>query len=58
MQLEEWKQRYKQAFMDRANLTDAEAQMCLDAAEFPDVLDGYEDDPEGSALEEMSCWDS
>lgn len=56
MSIGEWKRRYKQRFVDQANIPDKQAQECLDAAEFPDVLEGYEDDPEGSADMEMSYW--
>lgn len=55
MTLDEWKAQYKQAFIN-AKLTDKQAQQCVDAADFPDVMDGYEDDPRGAALEEMSYW--
>jgi hypothetical protein len=57
MQLDEWKARYKQEFVRAAKLSDEQAQKCLDVAEFPDVMDGYEDDPEGAAQEEMSYWE-
>lgn len=56
MTLDDWKNQYKQAFIDNAKLTDKQAQQWVDAADFPDVMDGYEDDPRGAALEEMSRW--
>ncbi len=56
MTIEEWKVRYKAEFM--ARVKDARfAQQCVDAAEFPGVMDGYEDDPEGAAQMEMSYWE-
>ena len=51
---EEWNERYVKEFIRAANLSREEAQVCADAAENP--MDGYEDDPEGAAREEMSYW--
>jgi hypothetical protein len=57
MTSEEWKARYKQEFIRAAKLSPEQAQKCVDAADFPSAMDGYEDDPEGAAQEEMSCWE-
>jgi hypothetical protein len=54
----EWLRRYKQAFKDTANLTDAEAAECAGAVSFEEASRGFEDDPEGAAQMEMSYWDS
>jgi hypothetical protein len=53
---DEWWARYKQRFIDRAGLTDAQAQGCVDAVSYEEVSDMFEDDPEGAADEEMSYW--
>lgn len=53
----EWKQRYKQEFMAAAKLSETDAQDCVDAAKFPAVMEGFEDNPEGAAQEEMSYWE-
>lgn len=53
---EEWFTRYKQRFMDIAGLTQMQAQECANAEPFPVLAEGFEDDPEGAADEEMSYW--
>ena len=52
--LEDWNKRYKQTLIDVAGITDAEAQMYLDAIENPD----YCMEPEDAANEELSYWPS
>ncbi len=54
---EEWLKRYKQAFIDGADLTDSEAQSCVDAISFEDASRQFETDPEGAAQMEMSYWE-
>ncbi len=53
----EWIRRYKQTFIDRAELSDEQAQLCVDAIAFEDASCQFEDDPEGAAMEEMSYWE-
>jgi hypothetical protein len=54
---ETWKSRYRKRLMDKTDLGFLEADKVLEAADWPDIYDGYEDDPEGSADEEMSYWE-
>jgi hypothetical protein len=54
---DEWLRRYKQRFIDRADLTEGQAEQCAKAESFEVLSDGFEDDPEGAADEEMSCWE-
>ena len=56
MTREEWLQRYKQRFIDRAGLTADQAEACARAESFEVLSDGFEDDPEGAADSEMSYW--
>ena len=56
MDQQEWLERYTKRFMERANLGREQAEDCRDAVDFADASDGFEDDPEGAAEEEMSYW--
>ena len=55
---EEWLKRYKQAFMDFGKASEAEANEYVKATDFEHAIEGYENDPEGAAHEEMSYWES
>ena len=54
----EWITRYKQRFIERAALTDTQAQALVEAVEISEAREYFEDDPEGAADEEMSYWDA
>lgn len=51
-----WLARYKQRFIDRLGLTEAQAEACANAEPFAVLSEMFEDDPEGAADEEMSYW--
>lgn len=60
---EEWILRFRQRFIDRIDPSNLKpggveriADDCVNAVSFEEASDGYEDDPEGSADEEMSYW--
>lgn len=53
---EEWLRRYKARIIDEADVTPECAQECADAATFAELAEGWENDPEGAADEEMSYW--
>jgi hypothetical protein len=55
---DEWLRRYKQRFIERAELTEAQAQQCAEAEPFSVLSEFFEDEPEDAADEEMSCWES
>lgn len=55
---QEWLRRYKQRFIERADLTEAQAAACAEAEPFDEISEMFEDDPEGAADEEMSYWDA
>lgn len=57
MDQQEWLTRYKRRFMERANMTEAQAEWCVEAEPFAVLSEFFEDDPEGAADEEMSCWE-
>ncbi len=57
MEHQEWLARYKWRLIDRAGLTEAQAQACAQAESFEVLSEFYEDDPEGAADEEMSDWE-
>lgn len=48
----EWIRRYRQRFIDRSGCGDP-----ADAETFEVVSEGFENDPEGAADEEMSYWE-
>ncbi len=52
-----WKVRYIRRIVDRTDLGYAEALEVLQQADWTEIYEGYEDDPEGSADEELSCWE-
>lgn len=54
---DEWRARYKQRFIDVCDCDDWFAQACAEAESFETLSEFFEDDPEGAADEEMSCWD-
>lgn len=53
---EEWLERYAQRIVTQARFSVEEAREIANANPIEDLNDGYEDDPEGAADEEMSCW--
>lgn len=54
---DEWLSRYKQRFVEQADLTLEQAEQCAKAESFEVLSEYFEDDPEGAADEEMSCWE-
>jgi hypothetical protein len=58
MEVDEWKRRYKKRIMERSDCTEKLAEMVLEAGELTEIMRDYENDPEGSADEELACWDS
>lgn len=52
----EWLRRYMNRFIERADLTPKQAEQCAKAESFEVLSQGFEDDPEGAADEEMSYW--
>lgn len=54
---QEWLDRYKRRFMERADLTAAQTDACAAAEPFEVLSEMFEDDPEGAADEEMSYWE-
>ncbi len=54
----EWLERYKQRFIERAELTPTQAQAFAEAESFATLSEFFEDDPEGAADEEMSYWEA
>lgn len=54
---EAWLNRYKQRFIAVAGLTEAQAEACARAEPFEILSDGFENEPEDAADEEMSYWD-
>lgn len=53
----EWLDRYKRRFIERAELTEGQASACAAAETFAVLSEGFDDDPEGAADEEMSYWE-
>lgn len=54
--VEEWTKRYDERLMSRGGISAEDAEEVRLAAEFADIYAYYEDDPEGSADEEMDYW--
>ena len=54
---QEWLRRYQQRFVDVAKLDADAARQCAECETFERLSEGFEDDPEGAADEEMSYWD-
>ena len=54
---QEWLERYARHMQDRAGLTPQQAQACAEAEPFEKLAEMFEDDPEGAADEELSCWE-
>jgi hypothetical protein len=54
---QEWLGRYQRRFMDHAGLTEEQAKDCAEAESFAVLSEFFEDDPDGAADEEMSCWE-
>lgn len=54
---EEWFTRYEQRFIEVAHVTAEQANACAHAETFEMLSEGFEDDPEGAADEEMSYWE-
>lgn len=58
MTQEEWVERYQRRFVEVAGVTASQAVALADTEDFSTLSEFYEDDPEGAADEEMSCWES
>lgn len=56
MEREEWERRFKARLIDKGGTTPEGAQAELDGGTYEYLVDGFEDDPERSADEAMSCW--
>lgn len=54
---QEWLTRYKQRLIDQSHIDEAFAEDCAHAEPFAVLSDMFEDDPEGAADEELSCWE-
>ncbi len=54
---QEWLARYQLRLMEQADLTEAQAREMSSALPFEELCEMFEDDPEGAADEEMSCWE-
>ncbi len=52
-----WLDRYTRRFIERARLTEKQAQACAEAEPFEELSEFFEDDPEDAADEEMSYWE-
>jgi hypothetical protein len=52
-----WFERYKARFIECAELTAEQAEAFATAETFELLSEGFEDDPEGAADEEMSYWE-
>lgn len=52
-----WLDRYSRRFIECAGLTETQARACAKAETFEVLSEGFEDDPEGAADEEMSYWE-
>lgn len=57
MNEQQWLDRYKRRFIEQLGLTEAQAQECAQAETFDVLSEMFEDNPEGAADEEMSCWE-
>ena len=57
MDSDEWLRRYRQRFIDRAQVTPTQAALIAEAESFECLSEFFEDDPEGAADEEMSYWE-
>ena len=53
---QEWLERYQRRFIERAEVSASIAAEFAKAESFAVLSEFYEDDPEGAADEEMSCW--
>lgn len=56
MPKDEWLSRYRARVFERTNDT-VTTDAAMNAMNFDEESDGFEDDPEGAAEEEMSLWD-
>lgn len=56
METEEWERRYKSRIVERSGASEAAAHETLIAVPIDEQMDGFENDPEGAADEEMSNW--
>lgn len=54
---EEWLVRFRQRFIG-AGVGETQAQACADAESLEVLSEGFDDDPEGAAEEEMSYWEA
>jgi hypothetical protein len=54
---DEWLDRYKRRFIERAGLTEAQAQACANAESFEVLSEFFTEEPEDAADEEMSYWE-
>lgn len=57
MNRKEWLDRYAARFVAVAGLSIDQACACANAESYAVLSEGFEDDPEGAADEEMSYWD-
>lgn len=55
----EWMRRYKQRFITVAEMAPdvVDRMVNADGRPFAELAEGFEDDPEGAADEEMSYWE-
>ncbi len=53
---EDWLLRYEKRLIEVSNLTPAQAFECSHAVPFLELSEGFEDDPESAADEEMGYW--
>lgn len=58
MHQDEWLARYKRRFVNVAGLTESQAEACGNAESFEVLSEGFENDPEGAADEELSYWEA
>lgn len=56
MTQQEWLERYQRRFVERADVSAAIAAQFAQGDSFDVLSEFFEDDPEGAADEEMSCW--
>lgn len=54
---QEWLGRYQERLIAVAGLTTEQARQASEAESFYVLSEGFEDDPEGAADEEISYWD-
>ncbi len=55
---DEWLRRYKRRFIERAKVTEAQANALAETESFTVLSEDYKNDPEGAADEEMTYWEA